>query len=432
VYFPTIENAEGQVKSGQASQTTLTGFMKLNQTNAVGANGRRARDLKYERIVEYFCWDKSKKAWLARKTKADAVGQIYSVSYLAGEKFYLRVLLLHRKNFRLFKELRTVDGVRADTYQIACDWLGLLVDNHLYNETLFESATSQTGYQLTEMFAMMCVHSPPTNTEQLFENHYEAFTDDCLRVDMSDRYSRLLRMSERRVLGLFRLESIMKEMEHDLKSCGVAISRADQRALHGLQEEKRGKENLLEVHLRLKEHVKQLNKSQAEFFSEVKETILNKKGGLFYLDGPGGTGKTFLLNTIIDFTTTKKVATVVSASSGVVALLLKDGQTSHSAFKIPLDTEKNVECPIEPDSQLALHLVNTRLIIWDEVVTIHMNCIDAVDRTLRTLTFSDDPFGGKVVIFAGDFRQILPVVKYNEFPPSDAATLRLSRVWSWI
>jgi hypothetical protein len=221
-------------------------------------------------------------------------------------------------------------------------------------------------------------------------------------------------MSERRVLGLFRLNSIMKEMEHTLETCGLVLSRADQRALHGLKEEREGRENLNEVHKRLKENTMMLNSQQKQIFNSVKTALLTTKACMFYLDGPGGTGKTFLLNTVINFVSTKRISAVVCASSGVAALLLRGGQTSHSAFKIPIDTEKGVECPVKPDSELSTLLVEAQLIIWDKIMTIHMNCIDAVDRTLQTLTGCNQLFGGKVVIFSGDFRQILPVVKYNE------------------
>ena len=36
---------------------------------------------------------------------------------------------------------------------------------------------------------------------------------------------------------------------------------------------------------------------------------------------------------------------------------------------------------------------------------------DAIDRLLRDLMSNDVPFGGKVIVLGGDFRQILPVVK---------------------
>jgi hypothetical protein len=75
--------------------------------------------LKYEEVVAYFWWDRAKKAWFPREKKSNAVGRVYLVLYLAREKFYERVLLLHQKNFRSFKELQTVDSVCAKNYQVA-------------------------------------------------------------------------------------------------------------------------------------------------------------------------------------------------------------------------------------------------------------------------------------------------------------------------
>jgi hypothetical protein len=56
----------------------------------------------------------------------------------------------------------------------------------------------------------------------------------------------------------------------------------------------------------------------------------------------------------------------------------------------------------------------------------HVHAIQAVDWLLRRATQVNQPFGGKVVIFLGDFRQILPVVKYNEYPRSYDATIKSS------
>ena len=40
-----------------------------------------------------------------------------------------------------------------------------------------------------------------------------------------------------------------------------------------------------------------------------------------------------------------------------------------------------------------------------------VNVCETVDRTLRDLMGVDDWFGGKTVVFSGDFRQILPVLE---------------------
>ncbi len=40
----------------------------------------------------------------------------------------------------------------------------------------------------------------------------------------------------------------------------------------------------------------------------------------------------------------------------------------------------------------------------------HRYMFEAVDRTLRNITKINQPFGGKIFLIGGDFRQILPVI----------------------
>ncbi|KAF7812011.1 ATP-dependent DNA helicase pif1-like [Senna tora] len=60
--------------------------------------------------------------------------------------------------------------------------------------------------------------------------------------------------------------------------------------------------------------------------------------------------------------------------------------------------------------------IHTKLIIWDEAPMAHRYCFEALDKTLRDICgrknaeAQSKPFGGKVVVFGGDFRQILPVI----------------------
>jgi len=50
---------------------------------------------------------------------------------------------------------------------------------------------------------------------------------------------------------------------------------------------------------------------------------------------------------------------------------------------------------------------------------------DALDRTLRDIMETDKVFGGKVLLLAGDFRQILPVVRLSR--RADVVDAALSR-----
>ncbi|GKE50398.1 ATP-dependent DNA helicase PIF1-like protein [Tanacetum coccineum] len=91
------------------------------------------------------------------------------------------------------------------------------------------------------------------------------------------------------------------------------------------------------------------------------------------------------------------------ASSGIAALLLEGGRTAHFRFAIPINV-------VEDSSELAELLRMTKLIIWDEAPMVNRHCYEAFDRTMRDIchtdpsTPSEQVFGGKVVLFGGDFR----------------------------
>ncbi len=50
-----------------------------------------------------------------------------------------------------------------------------------------------------------------------------------------------------------------------------------------------------------------------------------------------------------------------------------------------------------------------KVIIWDEAPMAHKKVLECIDRTLRDIMQNEQPFGGKVLILCGDFRQILSV-----------------------
>jgi ATP-dependent DNA helicase PIF1 len=50
------------------------------------------------------------------------------------------------------------------------------------------------------------------------------------------------------------------------------------------------------------------------------------------------------------------------------------------------------------------------LIIWDQVAMTKKQSIEMLDRSLQDIMGCELPFGGKVMVFGGDFRQVLLVV----------------------
>ncbi|CAN1770797.1 ATP-dependent DNA helicase PIF1 [Linum perenne] len=156
-----------------------------------------------------------------------------------------------------------------------------------------------------------------------------------------------------------------------------------------------------------------LNDSQLSAYSEIIQAIDNNIGGLFFVYGHGGTGKTYLYNTLISEVRGRSKIALVVASSGIAATLLPHGSTAHSQFKIPIDIHHTSTCHIKRGTQLAHIIRNTELIVWDEAPMIHRLS-----------------FGGKTVLLGGDFRQTLPVVTGGGRGESVDACLTRSVLWS--
>ena len=63
---------------------------------------------------------------------------------------------------------------------------------------------------------------------------------------------------------------------------------------------------------------------------------------------------------------------------------------------------------------------------------LHKFAFEAVNRTFRDITCIDKPFGGKVFVFGGDFRQILPVIPHSSRADIVSASLTHSFLWRYL
>ena len=125
------------------------------------------------------------------------------------------------------------------------------------------------------------------------------------------------------------------------------------------------------------------NPDQDAAFDAVLEFVTNNQGHLFFIHATGGCGKTFLCNTIAAEVRRRGQVALCVASSGIAALLLDGGRTSHSHFKIPLSIHEDSVAGLKYNSYMFPVLQQTKVIIWDEVPMQHKYDIDAVDQCLR-------------------------------------------------
>ena len=175
----------------------------------------------------------------------------------------------------------------------------------------------------------------------------------------------------------------------------------------------------------------QLNTDQAACFNAIVTAIsTDPQNAHFFLQGPAGTGKTFLYRCLCHYYRAQGKVVLCVASSGIAALLLPGGRTAHSRFRIPLDVNESSTCSVPKNSHLADLLRTTSLIIWDEVPMQHKYCFEAVHRMLSDICSNDRSlFGGIPTVFGGDFAQILPVIKRGSRAQIVDACLQRSFLW---
>jgi hypothetical protein len=107
-------------------------------------------------------------------------------------------------------------------------------------------------------------------------------------------------------------------------------------------------------------------------------------------------------------------------------------------FRIPLKVDNDSTCNIDVKSYLAELIRKTDLVIWDEAVTAHKHIFMAMDRTFRDILNKSEPiaskcyFANKLILFGGDFRQILPVIKKGNRSKIVDSTLKKSSFWNGI
>lgn len=80
-----------------------------------------------------------------------------------------------------------------------------------------------------------------------------------------------------------------------------------------------------------------LNNDQRTAYMQITESIEHQDPKVFFLNGQGGSGKTYVYNTICAKLQSEGMIILCVSSSGISALLIHGGRTAHSVFKIPID-----------------------------------------------------------------------------------------------
>ena len=128
------------------------------------------------------------------------------------------------------------------------------------------------------------------------------------------------------------------------------------------------------------------------------------------MEASGGTGKTFCLGTIYSELRAKGKTVLVMAITNQAATLLEGGSTVHYQLKIPIKLDDGSRCSIKRNSYIETMIKKASLLIIDEYTMGNKKIYETIDRSFKDLFKNDLPFGGKLMLFSGDWAQCLPVV----------------------
>src|SRR5947209_3278652 len=132
---------------------------------------------------------------------------------------------------------------------------------------------------------------------------------------------------------------------------------------------------------------------------------------LFFVNGKAGRGKTFVLDALIKRLRGEGRSVAVCGSTALSATLYPRGRTAHSLFGIPVTEDSSeLHSRIVLHSSKANYLKGLDLIVWEELPMSNKACIECANKLMQDITGCSEPFGGKVVVALGDFRQVAPVV----------------------
>jgi ATP-dependent DNA helicase PIF1 len=152
------------------------------------------------------------------------------------------------------------------------------------------------------------------------------------------------------------------------------------------------------------------------------------KGASFFMTGPGGVGKTYLIEKISQELDSKYKTVATTALTGCAALLLgRKAKTLHSWAGIGLGREATsvLIAKIKKFGNLRQRWRSVDTLIIDEVSMLTPELLEKLNDIAQALRRNSRPMGGIQCIFVGDFFQLPPVNK----GPEDTIFVFESPVW---
>lgn len=428
-------------------------------------------------------------------SKSDDIGRLYYVHPSHNDAYYLRMLLTRVKGATSHAALRTYEGKCSNTFMDTCIAMGLLTDDSEWIQCIQDAIDNQpSAYAIRNLFVIILINNEPSNPLALWDKFKNELSKDIARErlkhmypqrDLCDINPEPADISE----CLYRIEDLI--VKHSagaktLKDCNLPQPEFARDAIHVIPFESTDilhctvfkpeeqlaifEANYLKMNQEQKavtdhiigilEHIASAASQQLDgvHSSSVPPTA-NRcvqplhpsllmppgKSNCIFIDAAGGTGKTFVLNTVLAKARSLGLPAVATAFSGIASIILEGGRTCHSAFHLPVSVPLGeLSSAITNREKLGKYLKSVRLFIIDEAPMVNKYQLEAIERLMQQLhklyfptdiENNDDslqpkyPFAGVLFVLGGDFRQTTPVLK--KATPADIVQVLIKNSHLW-
>lgn len=449
VYVPG--DGEAAIANANGKKTQLLAYFERNRIESINPlpeNDRgidegtgiafpHAFQLLYKDFPQFYVWHKDGR-WDRRKRpkKSDSIGRLPKIHPKQEETFYLALLLNNVTGAKSFDDLKVVEmngqNHRHLTFKGACSARGLLAEDNEWKVCLREATImGSTPKQLRQLFVYILINNQPISPLDLWNmnidnldaiNGAPAAGNHRLFEAMSDDF-RYARQQQNAVVDEMDISRCLYYIEDELLSVGMRLTDTNLPEPPLARQIVQNNDNPYIVEQMNYNQVNEINRAaanaevmnveQLNTYRAITTAIDNPNDNnrIHFIDAPGGTGKTFLLNAILSHARGTGLIALATASSGIAALLLTGGKTSHSMYGIPLQCTASSNSSHPSRGHAREMLQRASILLWDEAPMSSKIVFNFVDRFLQDLMHSELPFGGKMVILAGDFRQTLAVAK---------------------
>ncbi|XP_044597177.1 uncharacterized protein LOC123273764 [Cotesia glomerata] len=398
-------------------RSMLIKYFSLNERDPL------ARRFIYSDIPYHYTFSKKKGSlvpqWHPRQRCFNVIGRMYSVSPAQSELFHLRILLLHSKEARNYEELRTVNGVIHNTFTETCLAAGLIEDDDEWKRTLSEAVISMMPRELRCLFVRILIHCQPLHPNELRNEFKEAMSEDFTKKLRSSEqgqkkaYIFINSMLHREGYSLASFPSMpqISEIENiDVTEQDVLPETANHSNYDKLNIRQKGVVNYV------------LSLVDNNHNNDVNSNCI-------FIDRPDGSGKTFIYTTLCELLKDKNKNVCTMAYTGIAATLLPNGKTVHKTFGLPVPMFSDSSSNVKPNSKHGIYLSDVDVFIWDEAPMSPRYALEIVNRTLQDIMNNYIPFGGKIMILGGDFRQLLPVQAHATRTETINLSIKFSSLW---